>query len=314
MSKPNDIEMVLVAHDLGAKQGGASKGPELVWNKFVAQHPPWINTNVSRIHQPYEYDQQPRPSSTPHAKNISTFVPVVQQIAKQVSQILQRNKRCFVFAGDHSTAVGSIAGLKKAHPDKRLGVVWLDAHADIHSPYTTPSGDLHGMPLSAATGQPNLSRLRNDITQTEALHWETIEQLASIMPMVHAKDIAYIGIRDLETEESEILAQQRSLNLYAHDIQNQTAKDIIRQVDHHLQHCDLLYVSFDIDCLDAKEVPGTGTPVGQGPDTHQIMKILQYYWQHPKTMVMEMAEVNPELDINGKTVALAESTLEKILM
>jgi arginase len=269
---------------------------------------------IGRIQQAYAYEDQPNPSPTPHAKNITAFVPVVQNIAAQVSQVLQRNRRSFVLAGDHSTAVGSIAGLKKAHPDKRLGVVWLDAHADIHSPYTTPSGDLHGMPLSAATGQPNLGQMRNDITQTEALHWETVEQLASIMPMVHPKDIAFVGIRDLEIEEKKLLERQRSLNLYAQDIDDMSSDIIIRKIDHHLQHCDFLYISFDVDCLDAKAVPGTGTPVGQGPDTEKITRVLQYYWQHPKTLVMEMAEVNPELDQDGKTVALAQKILEKLFL
>ena len=82
--------------------------------------------------------------------------------------------------GDHSTAAGTIAGIKKAYPDRRLGVIWIDAHADIHSPYTTPSGNMHGMPLGVATTSDNLDRQINDLDEETNQLWEMCKALSSL--------------------------------------------------------------------------------------------------------------------------------------
>ena len=113
-----------------------------------------------------------------------------------------------VLSGDHSSALGTISGIKKAYPDKRLGVVWIDAHADIHTPYTSPSGNIHGMPLAAALNDDNLDRKINDINLETRQYWDLMKNIGVEGQKIKHEDIVYFGVRD--TEEPEEFALEKN--------------------------------------------------------------------------------------------------------
>lgn len=302
------LDITLVHHDLGASKPGASKGPSLIWNEL--QKTKLANQFVINIEQKRSYGTT---SEFANAKHIDAISQTIFELSESIKANIQRNSHCLVIAGDHSTAAGTIAGLKKAHPDKRIGVVWFDAHADIHSPHTSPSGNMHGMPLAIATDQDNTIHRTKEISQQEHDAWEELQAVSVITPATLPRDIVFVGIRDLETPEVKLISAQGSLNLYAKDLQNMNAIDCVDTIEKHLLDCDYLYVSFDLDCLDASEVPGTGTPVDNGPKTKTIIETCKMLLQNPKTICFEIAEYNPDLDDHKKTLHKAVDILTEVL-
>ncbi|MCB1196832.1 MAG: arginase [Bdellovibrionota bacterium] len=305
--KTSPIDIVLVHHDLGASKPGASKGPSILWQAL--EKTPLGSNFVSHI---YQKELHATATTFTHAKHIDLISQTIFEISERIKANMQRDRSSLVIAGDHSTAAGTIAGIKKAHPDKRIGIVWFDAHADIHSPHTSPSGNMHGMPLAIVTDQDNTINRINKITEAEHIAWEDLQALSVITPAIYPRDIAFIGIRDLEAPEKKLLNSQGSLNLYAHDINNLDVTTCITKILEHLKDCDYIYVSFDIDCLDASEVPGTGTPVDKGPSTSKVIEICKSLLKRPETVCFELAEYNPLLDQQQKTKDVALKLLKQI--
>jgi len=139
-----------------------------------------------------------------------------------------------------------------------------------------------------------------------------LQSLSIITPAVLPCDIAFCGIRDLQQAEKDLIASQRSLNLYAHNLTSNDPQLYAAQILHHLADCDILYVSFDIDCLDAALVPGTGTPAEAGPSMELMVELCKLLVHHPKTVCFELAEYNPELDQNNTTLDLTAQIIETI--
>jgi len=150
------------------------------------------------------YDKQ----KAPFAKRIENVLSVCSNLADAVSFQLKENQFPLVISGDHSSALGSISGIKMANPDKRIGVVWIDAHADIHSPHTTPSGNIHGMPLAAALAEDNLERKVNKLSESTENYWSELKNIGNISPKVLHEDVVYFGVRDTEEPEDFIIAKK----------------------------------------------------------------------------------------------------------
>lgn len=300
-------DIVLVKHDLGASVEGASQGPDAIYTSLVDTL--FANKYVHIVEETKSFGSA---GGFEHAKNIQEITQSIDTLAEKVKAGLQRNDHCLVLSGDHSTAAGTISGVKKAYPDQRIGVVWFDAHADIHSPYTTPSGNMHGMPLSAVTDQDNTLAAVRDLDEQTIQAWDTFKNTVGFLPAVLPRDIAFVGIRDLEEPETKLLSRQESLNIYAKDFATQSVASWFERISKHLADCDRWVVNFDLDCLDASEVPGTGTPVEQGPATTPITALTQKLVQHPKCCCFELSEYNPQLDKASKTLNLAKDFLTQI--
>lgn len=293
-----DTEIFLIHNDLGASQPGASKGPQKIWDHLIQQFPTFSGFETIHIH-PRPTEKQ---SDLQFAKNIHPLTKIMENLSEKIKQSLQRNHQCLVISGDHSTSAGVVAGIKKQNPDKRIGIVWFDAHADIHSPHTTPSGNMHGMPLAIVTDQDNTLYRINNISEAEHEAWEHLQAIGIISPMALARDVVYLGVRDMEKPEQALIQTQRSLVISSQNINQAPLHDITSQIEEHLKDCDLWYVSFDIDCLDATLVPGTGTPASHGPRFEEALAILSSIASHPKTVCVEVSEFNPSLDQNNQTL------------
>ena len=137
----------------------------------------------------------------PNAKRMEDVLKVFNRICDKVDETFQKNRFPLILAGDHSSAGGTIAGIKKANPDKRLGVIWIDAHADLHSPYTSPSGNMHGMPLATALSFDNKEHKIKELEPEVIEAWEKLKNVGGIVPKINPEDLVFIGVRD--TEESE---------------------------------------------------------------------------------------------------------------
>lgn len=249
------------------------------------------------------------PTKYPFAKRIDGLKQIYDSCSSHIIDTFQEGKFPLVLAGDHGSAGGTIAGIRKAYPEKRLGVIWIDAHGDLHSPYTTPSGNMHGMPLSTALALDNKACKRNEVDQETASLWDELKNLHEIMPKISPDDLVFIGVRDTEKEEDYILENLGIRNYTVEEVRSKSCTTILSEINEKLNDCDLIYVSFDVDSMDPELTShGTGTPVPNGLTPQEATELLVHLAQNPKTCCMEIVEINPCLD--EKTNKMAEVTYE----
>ncbi len=250
----------------------------------------------------------------PFAKRINGFENVYLSVANQVSACLSDDHFPLVLAGDHASASGTIAGIKETYPDKRLGLVWVDAHADLHTPYTTPSGNIHGMPLAIALCEDNMPCKSNEVDQSTVAIWERLKNIGFSGPKFFAKDLVYIALRDFEVQESTLIDQYEISVIPVSQVNEEGASQIVKQTLGLLKDCDILYVSFDVDSMDPSLTSmGTGTPVKNGLSPDQAKEILVGLCQDPRVICTEFVEINPCLDDKmNKMAEVAFGLLESV--
>jgi arginase len=294
MSK--QITFLINRSELTAGTRGASLGPDAIFTAARALGNTFFSSYPATVIQDENYRLD---SGTDHpcAKHIEGLKLVHERVSDAVSEILAENTFPFVLAGDHGSAAGTIAGIKKAYPDKRLGVIWIDAHGDLHTPFTTPSGNMHGMPLAIALGEDNLDSKLNNVSAETNTIWQELKNVGVDGPKIQPKDLVFIAVRDTEPEEEYLLKTLNIRNYTVEEVNSLGTESIIQKTLDRLKDCDILYVSFDVDSMDPKATSyGTGTPVKNGLMPKQAKELLQGFKKSSKTICMELVEVNPCLD------------------
>ncbi|MEP2771596.1 MAG: arginase [Fulvivirga sp.] len=246
----------------------------------------------------------------PNAKFIDGVYTMETRICEKVADTMSKGDFPLVLAGDHSTAAGTICGIKKANPDKRLGVIWIDAHADLHTPYTTPSGNMHGMPLAMVGGIDNMECKINDPMQETVELWEKIKNIGIEGPKINLSDIVFISARDLEEPELFLLKKYGITNITTDEVRGQGVDKTASQALSLLDDCDIIYVSFDVDSMDSQISVGTGTPVPHGLTVEEAKALNVALVKDPKVICWEIVEVNPTLDTENKMAENAFGILE----
>lgn len=246
----------------------------------------------------------------PHAKFIDGVLTMEERVCLQVSKVLNLNDFPIILAGDHSTAAGSIAGIKKTYPDKRIGAIWIDAHADLHTPYTTPSGNMHGMPLAMVGNIDNLECQINDPKAETVELWNKLKEVGGKGAKINLSDVVFISARDLEQPEKFILEKYNITNFTTREVREQGVPAIAEKTLELLKDCDLIYISFDVDSMDSKISLGTGTPVPNGLTVEEAKELNTRLIKDPKVIAWEMVEVNPTLDTENKMAENAFEILE----
>lgn len=244
------------------------------------------------------------------AKRISGVLTMVERIAEEVSRTLKNNEFPILLSGDHSCSAGTISGIRKAYPKARLGVIWIDAHADIHSPYTTPSGNLHGMPLAVVLDEDNMDSKINKPDQETLNYWFQLKNVANISPKINYSDLVYIALRDAELPEQYLLTKNKVKNFPTLEIRKRGVERVAIDALKYLDQCDMIYISFDVDALDASISKGTGTPVPNGITEREAGNLVSRLMSNQKVCCFEMVEVNPTLD---KENLMAENAFEILL-
>ena len=186
-----NIKIIEVKSEIGAGTRGASLGIDalkiaaldFMSNFFVNFPSEVVETENNLLYEPVE---------SPYAKRIRGIKNMYERIAKTVESNLKSGLFPLVLSGDHSSAGGTIAGIKMARPKNRLGVIWIDAHADIHSPYTTPSGNMHGMPLAVSLGEDNLDCQVHHPDEPTVKLWNELKNVGKICPKVLPEDIVLL--------------------------------------------------------------------------------------------------------------------------
>jgi arginase len=221
-----------------------------------------------------------------------------------------------VISGDHSNAIGIMAGVKEViGADKKLGVLWIDAHADLHTPYTTPSGNLHGMSLAASMGFDNIDLGRNEIEEGLKKEWGSLKQCGAhkYTPKINPTDVCFIGLRDFEIQEYQLLKDYQLKHYSPYDIKHKSLAVILEEVKNYFSDYDAVYVSFDVDVLDTSVSTGTGTPVYNGLLLEDAKFLVQQLKQMDNIILWEFTEINPLLD-NNNSMSKAVYELCKVLL
>ncbi|MBV6484657.1 MAG: Arginase [Flavobacteriales bacterium] len=303
-----EIKIIKNRSDIGAGTRGADMGVDAIeiaainaGSNFFKQHE-YIDVPTSNE---AVYEKQ----NTPYALRIGKVREVCENLCGYVKDTLLENKFPLVLSGDHSSALGTISGLKCAYPNKRIGVVWIDAHADMHSPYTTPSGNIHGMPLAAALADDNKECGNNQVTPTTLENWEAMKNIGGISPKILHDDLVYFGVRSTEEPEDFKIAKHGVKNYKVEEVRYRGMEVCIAEALNKLKNADLIYISFDVDSMDCDLISkGTGTPVSKGFDQHEIKQIIKGIITSGKVACIEIVEVNPCLDNKGN--AMAETAFE----
>lgn len=297
------IEIIKNRSDIGAGTRGADLGIDAMeiaainkGSDFFHRYPfvdvPTRNESV------YENDQHP------FAKYIPYIYRQCEDVASIVANTLLQGKFPLVFSGDHSSAMGTISGIKSVFPSKTLGVVWIDAHADIHSPYTTPSGNMHGMPLGAMLDEDNLECRINDPDEETKVYWNKLKNLKVDSPKVIPDHLIYFGVRDTESPEDILIENLGIRNFTVNEVRTRGIDVCVQEALQKLSACDMLYLSFDVDSMDSELISdGTGTPVPRGFFPHEISILLRELTGSGKVHCLEVVEVNPLLDRQGNKMA-----------
>ncbi len=303
-------KLVLLRSELGAGTRGASMGVDAL--KIAAID---LKSDYFRKYEEVEISDENwlllENVRFKYAKRIRGIIKIYERLSKSVGRIIKKQAAFpIVLSGDHSTAGGTIAGIKNAFPEDRLGVVWIDAHADLHSPYTTPSGNMHGMPLAAALGEDNLEMKSNDIDEKTAELWDKLKNSGGIVPKIEYRDLVYIGVRDTEEQEDYLIEKHKIKNISTKELRTRGVSEIVTEVFNYLDHCDRMYISFDVDSLDPKISVGTGTPVPNGLRAKEARELMTLLVSNPKVCCFEIVEINPTLDTENSMAETAFKILE----
>ena len=238
------------------------------------------------------------------AKRIEHVTEQCERVSKVVAQNLIDGYFPIVLSGDHSSALGTISGIKAAYPTKTIGVVWIDAHADLHSPFTSPSGNIHGMPLAAALAFDNLNCQINVPGEPTQTHWEHLKNIGLPGPKITPDHLVYFGLRDFEQDEEKIIHQNKIQFFKVEEVRVKSILVCINEAIEKLKNCDLIYISFDVDSMDCDSVSyGTGTPVPVGFFDVEIIEIMDRFIATQKVVCIEFTEINPLLDNKGNKMA-----------
>ncbi|MCC6384495.1 MAG: arginase [Bacteroidia bacterium] len=300
------IKFIEVKSEIGAGTRGASLGVDALKIAALVYDSALFNkiesTEVKNENQSL-FDQ----AGSPYAKRIKDIYTVCERVAKEVSDTLKKKKFPIVLAGDHSTAFGTMAGIRMARPKHRLGVIWIDAHADIHSPYTTPTGNMHGMPIAAALGEDNYSNRLNKPDKATIEWWNKFKNLGGTSAKIDYRDLVYIALRDVEPEETYLLKKHKVKTFSTAEVKRNGVEKIARDALAYLNHCNSIYISFDVDSMDSSISKGTGTPVRNGITEKEAGSLCGRLVQNEKVICFEIAEINPTL---YKENLMAENTYE----
>ncbi|MEO5976433.1 MAG: arginase [Chryseolinea sp.] len=300
------LKIIEVKSEIGAGTRGASLGVEAI--KIASLD---LQSDFFKVYETVEVDNVNEllfdGAKHSHAKFIEGVMIMEERVCLEVYETLWEDYFPIIIAGDHSTAYGTIAGIKKSDPKLRVGVVWIDAHADIHTPFTTPSGNMHGMALAMACGIDNLECKVNDPRGETLDYWEQIKNVGLAGPKIYPDDIVYIAVRDIEKPENYIVNKYNINFIETEEVKKAGPAEIARRALAMLDHCDQIYVSFDVDSLDSRISTGTGTPVPNGLTVEEARILNTELAKSQKVCAWEIVEVNPTLDTENR---MAESAFE----
>ena len=282
------IDVIGVPIDLGADRRGVDMGPSAIRYAHLQQKLESLGYTVQDEGNVEVPIAEMCRITNPKLKYIDCIVPMSRRVAGAVATSVQGGRFPLVLGGDHSLSIGSVRGAAR---NKKIGVIWIDAHGDFNTAETTPSGNIHGMSLAALAGLGDQS-----LTQL----WD--EQI----PVIDPKRIAVIGARDLDPGEKSNLQEAGAMVMSMEKIDRYGMVTVVeKDIERASRDTDGIYVSLDLDALDPRHAPGVGTPVPAGLTQREAHLACELIAETGRLVGMDLVEVNPILDIQNQTALLA---------
>ena len=296
------IKLIKNRSDIGAGTRGSDLGVDAIEIAAINQGSDYFNQ--------FPFEDIKTHNESIYDKDRSTVAKRIEHVVEQCIRLnnsIQKNLKDYfpiVLSGDHSSALGTISGIKSAYPEQNVGVIWIDAHADLHSPYTSPSGNIHGMPLAAALANDNLDAKTNAVDSDTQKYWEEMKQIGYKGPKIQPENLVYFGVRDTEEAEDQQMERLSIRNYKVDEVRYRGLEICVAEALVKLSHCEVLYISFDVDSMDCDLISyGTGTPVAKGFDQYEVIAIIDQIIKTKKVVCIEVVEVNPLLDTKGNKMA-----------
>lgn len=293
MQKP--ISIVGVPMDLGQTKRGVDMGPAAIRYAGAMERLSKLGYSIEDFGD-LEIERSQVEQAHVRLKNIDEVVKANEKLASLVSDIVKKDHFPLILGGDHSIAIGTIAGISKYY--KNLGLIWFDAHGDLNTAETTPSGNIHGMPLAVNLGIGD----------------ERLTQIGGYFPKVKPENVTIIGARSLDEGEKQLIRELNMKVYTMHEVDRLGMARIMEETVADLtERTDGVHVSFDLDSLDPLHVPGVGTPVLGGltyRESHLAMEMLA---ESEVVTSAEFVEVNPIIDERNKTAETAVALISSLL-
>ena len=287
------VTVIGVPLDCGASRPGARFGPQVLRNAGLAQQLAALGYAVSDfgdVAVTATYRDEPGGPDQP--KNVRPVRDANREIAAAVEAAMREQSFPVIIGGDHSMAVGILAGLARVNGPQ--GVIWVDAHADLNTTKSSPSGNIHGMSMAAAFGQVT----------------DLFPPPEFPNPSADMRHCVFIGLRELDPAEKRTIIEHDILCFTMSDIDQLGMGRVVElAIQRASQGPRTVHVSFDIDCLDPTLAPGTGTPVRGGLTYREAHLVMEQLWRSGIAHSLEVSEVNPLLDEHNMTAKLANELI-----
>jgi arginase len=285
------IRIIGVPMDLGASRRGVDMGPSALRVAGLQSRLKQLGRQVEDEGNVPVPQAEEQPYGEKKARYLDEIAQTCKGLAEMVRKTLDEDIFPLVLGGDHSIAVGTVAGAA-AHfhkSGKRIGVIWLDAHGDMNTPESSPSGNIHGMPLAAIMGHgpPELV------------------DLAGVQPMVEPRNVALVGIRDLDSKERRF-AKESGVHVFTmRDIDERGMREVMAEALRFAGDDTAgIAVSLDMDFVDPSDAPGVGTPVRGGVTYREAHLALEMIADSRAMVSFELVEINPVIDLHNTTALL----------
>ena len=293
---PKKIRILGVPLDLGQSRRGVDMGPSAVRVAGLEARLEALGHVVEDGGNMAVAIAETKKSGDPHAKYLKEITATCTKHAETVFKTLEAGKFPLVLGGDHSVAAGTVAGVaeffrqQRRVQEQKIGLIWIDAHADINTPETSPSGNVHGMPLAAIMG----------------LGPAELADIYGFRPKIHAENCVIVGVRDVDAREKENI-KQAGLEVYTmRDIDERGMRTVIEEALRVAGRGTAGYhVSLDMDWIDPEDAPGVGTPVRGGASYREAHLAMEIIADHGRMTSFEIVEVNPVIDEHNRTADLA---------
>lgn len=279
--------------DLGQDRRGVDMGPSAI--RYAR-----IKSGLEQLGYAVEYlgnVEPPLPElayTSEDLRHLSAVRDVCAKVCERAGEMVSRDVFPVFLGGDHSISIGTVSGVAEAG---RTGVIWLDAHADFNTHRTSPSGNIHGMPLGvlAGEGHPDLVSIGGEG--------------ASIRP----EDMVIVGLRSVDREEQNLLREAGVQAYTMKEIDAYGAARVLRQALKELSRLDRVHLSFDLDVMDPEVAPGVGTPVRGGLTYREAHLVMELINESDIVTSLDVVEVNPILDLKNGTAELAVELVESLM-
>ena len=288
---PEKIRIIGVPMDLGASRRGVDMGPSALRVAGLQARLKQLGRQVEDIGNIPVRQPEEQHYGEKNAKYLEEICETCKGLAETVSKTLDEDFFPLVLGGDHSIAVGTVAGVARhfQKQSKRVGMIWLDAHGDMNTPETSPSGNVHGMPLASIMGYgpPELTGLD------------------SVKPMVEPRNVAIVGVRDLDSKERRLVRESGVHVFTMRDIDERGMRDVMSEALRFAgDETAGIAVSLDMDFVDPSDAPGVGTPVRGGVTYREAHLAMEMIADSRSMVSLELVEINPVIDLHNATALL----------